>query len=259
MAGAQLEADVHVVHGLASRLQNAVRVVRGLQLDVEDVVFNGIASSLAVLSPQDKELGVLAIDLGAGVTDYVAYVDGILKHSGVLAVGGDHVTNDLAYGLKVSLSTAEALKLQHGSALPEEGARGRTVSLDGNSVLPERVFNLDHLRRIMHLRLEETFELIADDLAQAGLPDYLRAGVVLCGGGARIPGIERLAGRVFDMPVALGRAKGVGGLVSTLDQPEFATAIGLAKFASLQERQQGPADSLGARLRTTFAQMLQRP
>ena len=123
MLGARVEVDVHVVHGTLNRLQNAIRTVKGLQLEVDDIVFNGLASSLALLSSEQKELGSLVIDLGGGTTEYVVYANGIIKHTGVLAVGGDHVSNDLAYGLKVPLSRAELLKIEHGSALLEEGVK----------------------------------------------------------------------------------------------------------------------------------------
>lgn len=256
MVGAQLQVDVHITHGVRNRLQNAVRTVRTLQLEVEDIVFNGVASSLAVLATQDKELGTLVIDLGAGTTEYAVYADGIIKHTGVLAVGGDHVTNDLAYGLKVSMSRAEALKVEHGSAVVDPAGRGRMLSLASDRGLPERSVNLEHLHRIMSLRLEEIFEIIAEELAQAGLLDYLRNGVVLCGGGAHIPGIERLAGRVFDLPVSVGRTKAISGLASTLDQPEFATAIGLVKYGSFQAATGRKRAPWFARIKASLGQLL---
>src|SRR5947208_9990032 len=128
MLGARVEVDVHVVHGNLNRLQNAIRTVKGLQLEVDDIVFNGLASSLALLSSEQKELGSVVIDIGGGTTDYVVYANGIIKHTGVLALGGDHVSNDLAYGLKVPLSRAEQLKVEHGSALMEDSLKGQTVA-----------------------------------------------------------------------------------------------------------------------------------
>src|SRR5438132_9431205 len=129
MLGARVEVDVHVVHGSLNRLQNAIRTIKGLQLEVDDIVFNGLASSLALLSSEQKELGSLVIDLGGGTTEYVVYANGIIKHTGVLAVGGDHVSNDMAYGLKVPLSRAAHLKIEHGSAVMEEGINDRTITL----------------------------------------------------------------------------------------------------------------------------------
>src|SRR6266705_4032001 len=160
MLGARVEVDVHVVHGTLNRLQNAIRTVKGLQLEVDDIVFNGLASSLALLGNDQKELGSLVIDIGGGTTDYVVYANGIIKHTGVLAVGGDHISNDLAYGLKVPLSRAEQLKIEHGAAIMDEAAHGQTIALASDLSLQPRAINLGHLRRIMSLRLEEIFQLI---------------------------------------------------------------------------------------------------
>src|SRR5688572_11857051 len=127
MLGARVEVDMHVVHGNFNRLQNPIRVVKGLQLDVEAIVFNGLASSLALLTNEQKEMGALVIDIGGGTTEYVVYGGGIVKHTGVLAVGGDHVSNDLAYGLKIPLSKAEDLKIKYGRALGDAADKGQTV------------------------------------------------------------------------------------------------------------------------------------
>jgi cell division protein FtsA len=236
MLGAKIEVDVHVIHGNFNRLQNAIRAVKGLQLEVEDIVFNGLASSLALLSADQKELGAVVIDIGGGTTEFAVCADGIVKHTGLLAVGGDHVSNDLAYGLKVPLSRAEQLKVEHGGAVPDESVKGQTVSYTNSSGPTGRTINLEHLRRIMSVRLEEIFQLIAREVEQAGLLDYLRAGVFLCGGGARIPQVQQLAERVFGLPASLGKTNSINGLRSALDQPEFATAIGLVKFGSFQTK-----------------------
>ena len=232
MLGARVEAEVHVIHGNFNRMQNAIRAVKSLQLEVEEVVYNGLASSLALLNSHHKELGSLVIDIGGGTTEYVVCVNGVVKHTGLLAVGGDHVTNDLAYGLKVPLGRAEQLKLDHGSVQVEDDIQGKTIRLTSEVGLPERTVNLEHLRRIMSLRVEEIFELIEQELTAAGLLNHLRAGVFLCGGGARTPGVTALAERIFQMPASVGGTQAVNGLKTALDQPEFATAIGLAKFGS---------------------------
>ena len=247
MLGARLEVDMHVIHGHANRIQNAIRLVRGTTLEVDEVVFNGTAASLALLTNEQKELGALVIDMGGGTTEFVVYSGGVIRHSGVLAVGGDHVSNDLAYGLKVPLSRAEKLKIEFGSAVLTEAAKGQTISLTNELGLETKRVNLEHLQRIMSLRLEEVFQLIAQDLEEAGLTDYLRAGIFLCGGGSRVPGLVQLAENVFQMNVAPGHASAISGLTTALDQPEFATAIGLVKFGSLKLRKRAvrPAFSAG--------------
>jgi len=259
MLGARVEVDMHVIHGNFNRLQNAVRAIKGLQIEVDAIVFNGLASSLALLTSEQKELGALVIDLGGGTTEYVVYVGGIIKHAGVLAVGGDHVSNDLAYGLKVPLGRAEALKLKHGAAAVEEKDRGLTVTEQDALGLPLKACNLEHLRRIMALRLEETFQLIEMDLAQAGLLEYLRAGVVICGGGARIEGIQKLAERCFGAPATVGRTNSINGLKSALDQPEFATGIGLVKYGSFHQQKKSAGGFWSQALRATFGGLLRRP
>ncbi|MEY2427991.1 MAG: cell division protein FtsA [Verrucomicrobiota bacterium] len=258
MLGSRVEVDVHVVHGSLNRLQNAIRTVKGLQLEVDDIVFNGLAASLALLTKEQKELGSLVIDIGGGTTEYVVHSKGIIKHTGVLAVGGDHVSNDLAYGLKVPLSRAEQLKIEHGSATIEDSIKTQTITLPGEMGLPLKTINLEHLRRIMSLRLEEIFQLIGRDLEQAGALDYLRAGVFLSGGAARIPQIAKLAEQVFQMPVFIGKTNSISGLKSALDQPEFATAIGLVKFGSFQQRKREGRTSLTEGIKTTIGQIFKR-
>ena len=258
MLGARVEVDVHVVHGNLNRLQNAIRTVKGLQLEVDDIIFSGLASALALLSNEQKELGSLVIDIGGGTTEFVVYAGGIIKHTGVLAVGGDHVSNDLAYGLKVPLGRAEQLKIEHGSGLVDESIKGQTITLSSELGLEPKQINLEHLRRIMSVRLEEIFQLIGQDLEQAGVLDYLRAGVFLCGGGARIREIARLAEQVLGMSVCVGKTNSISGLKSALDQPEFATAIGLAKFGSFQQRKRAAKGSLADGIRTTLGQIFRR-
>jgi cell division protein FtsA len=258
MLGARLEVDVHVVHGVTNRLQNAVRLVKGLQLEVDEIVFNGLASSLALLTNEQKELGALVIDIGGGTTDYVVYADGVIKYTGALALGGDHVSNDLGHGLKVPLSRAEKLKLEHGSALVDEAMKGRTLTITNELGLPLKTVNVEHLQRIMSLRLEEIFQIVAQDLEQAGLADYLRAGVFLCGGCARVPQIAKLAEPILQMPVSLGQTNSVSGLKSALDQPEFVTAIGLAKFGSLKTRKREGKSSIAQGIKGVFGKLLQR-
>ncbi|HNQ74355.1 MAG TPA: cell division protein FtsA [Verrucomicrobiota bacterium] len=258
MLGARLEVDVHVVHGHLNRLQNAIRVVRGIQLEVEEVVFNGLATSLAVLTPTQKTLGALVIDLGAGTTNYAVYYQGVIRHTGVLAVGGDHVTNDLAYGLKVPQGRAEQLKIDHGHAVMTAADEDQKIELKSGHGLPASHVNLSHLRRIMSLRLEEIFELIAQDLMQLDLFECLRAGVVLTGGGARIRGITQLAEQVLGLPVVVGNITGASSLKSSIDQPEFATGIGLAYFGSLKSRREAPRFSLLGGIKQVWGKLLPR-
>jgi len=258
MLGAKIEVDVHVVSGRYNRLQNPIRLVSGLHLEVENISSSALASSLAVLGTEQKELGTLVIDLGAGVTEYAVYSAGVIKHTGVLAVGGDHVSNDLAYGLKVPLARAEQLKIDHGSALIDPEAGNREIDLSDDSLIPGRQVNLGHMQKIMSMRLRETFELIARDIGLAGLIEYLRAGVVLCGGGARTSHITGLARDVFNLPVAIGRASTVSGIKNALDEPEFATSVGLIKFGVFQSQANPRRARFGRAIRQQVAALFGR-
>jgi cell division protein FtsA len=186
-------------------------------------------------------MGALVIDIGGGTTEYVVYGGGIIKHTGVLAVGGDHISNDLAYGLKVPLGRAEQLKIEYGGAFMEDSVKGRSVTLPNENGLPERTINMEHLRRIMAARVEEIFQLIEQELSTQGLLDHLRCGVLLCGGGANIPGVHRLSEGIFQLPTSLGRTNSISGLKSALDHPEFTTGIGLVKFGSFQQKKKSGA------------------
>lgn len=258
MLGARLEVDVHVVHGKTNRIQNTIRVVRGLQIDVEFPVFNGLASALAVLAPEQKETGALVIDLGGGTTDYVAYADGVIKHTGVLAVGGDHVSNDLAYGLRAPLGRAESLKIEHGAALPQDEARGQFITFGRDPSGAERSASKEQLQLIMAARVGEILQLVAEDIEAAGLLGYLGSGVVLCGGGARIPRVAEAAAQVFGAPVTLGKTNCVNGLRSALDHPEFATVIGLVCYGSLQHQRRKSAPGLVSAVKETFSSLFNR-
>ena len=257
MLGARVEVDVHVVHGNLNRLQNAIRTVKGLQLEVDDIVFNGLASSLALLSNEQKELGSLVIDIGGGTTDYVVYANGIIKHTGVLAVGGDHVSNDLAYGLKVPLSRAERLKIEHGSALLQE---------------EDKKPDHHHQQRTGHAaESHQSREPAPDHVAPArgnfsahcpgprtGRHPQLpaRPGVSVRRRSPD-PQIAKLAEQVLQMPVSVGKTNSISGLKSALDQPEFAAAIGLVKFGSFQQRKRATR-SLTEGIKTTFGQFFKR-
>jgi cell division protein FtsA len=173
----------------------------------------------------------------------------------VLAVGGDHISNDLAYGLKVPLGRAEQLKIDYGSAVVDQRARGQSIALSNDLGIHERNISLEHLRRIMVARLEETFEIIAHDLEDAGVLNQVREGVFLAGGCARIPELQRLANRIFGLPVFLAKTNSISGLKSALDQPEFAAGIGLVRYGSFEWKKRQGQKGLAGGLKSTFSQI----
>jgi cell division protein FtsA len=258
ICGSQLAVDMHVIHGKATRFQNAIRLVRTTQLEVNEIVFNGLATALALLTTEQKEIGALVIDLGAGTTEFVVYADNAIRFSGVLAVGGDHVSNDIAFGVKVALSRAEQLKREHGSAIVRADAKGQVINVTSDIGQVIKSVNVEQMQRIMFLRLEELFQIILGELEKVGLTNYLRAGIILTGGGSRVVGIERLAERIFNLPVVHGHTAGVGGITSTLDQPEFATAIGLVKYGSMKQHQRAARHGLSAKFQNLVGRFWRR-
>ena len=251
LCGSRLESNVHVVLGDKDRTLTALRLLKQLEIEVDEVAFTGLASAMALLEPAHKELGALVIDLGAGTTEYVVYANRLIKHTGVLAVGGHNVTNDLALGLGVSQARAEWLKERHGSAVVDASCKGQTIKLDSVNGLKPKVVNLEHLRLIQEARLAETFEIIAEALTEHHLWECLGAGVFLCGGGSRTPGIEELAKNIFRLPVCVGAA-GLGGPTSVTLLPENQTAIGLVKFGASQVSRRSTGDTVMERLAERF-------
>jgi cell division protein FtsA len=242
MEGAQLSLDMLVIHGRSGALRNAIKVVRSVPMDVEDVAFGGLCSALAVLTRDQKAGGVLAIDLGGGTTDYLVYANQYLALAGSLSVGGDHVTNDLALGLRVPNAQAERLKTQHGSAVIAAEARQQSVALPAEGGFAGRTVRLADVQAIIHARMDETFRMIRTILERRDLLGHLAAGVVLTGGGAQMEGILPLAERVFNLPCAIGRPRGVSGLSTVTNVPSYAAPIGMLKYAM----QTGPAAGAGS-------------
>jgi cell division protein FtsA len=246
--GARVEACVHVIHGHSNRIATARRVVENLEVSVAKPVFSGLASALAVLTAEQKDMGAIVLDLGGGTTNYAFFHGSVLRHSGVLAVGGDHLTNDLANGLKLPMPQAEELKLKLGHALLDPAALGAIHSIPRDNGLPPRAINVEHLQRIMHLRLEETLRIVATELAPHGALVSAGVGVFLCGGGARVPGIEELAGQIFQLPIGRAHVQNISGPADVLANPEFATAIGLVRYGAMRERRAPRRRSLTSKL-----------
>lgn len=231
MEGAKLAVDMMMIHGARSRMRNLVKVVRSVPVDVQDAAFSGLCAALAVLGPEEKSQGALVIDLGGGSTDYVAYAGSAIAAAGALAVGGDHVTNDLARGLQVTLPQAERLKEEFGSAVVDLAHRGDHVDLGGEGSARRRFVRLGDLQTISSLRQEETFTLIRDELERQDILHHLGSGVFLTGGGAYLSRAAVLAERVFNLPCQLGKPRDVSGLAVATDGPEFAAPIGMLRYA----------------------------
>jgi cell division protein FtsA len=231
MCGQKLEADFHIIHGVRTRIQNTIRCVKELPLEVEDVVFSALASAQVVLTQHQKDLGALIVDVGGGTTDYILYVDGAVKQSGVLAVGGDHIANDISMGLRIPMARAEKLKIEEGSVTLGNCLPGETILLKDESGFAGKEIERETLNTIIHLRLRETFELLKRHLDEKPYINYAGAGIFITGGCSLLDGIEHLASEIFEMPAHVAHAQTISGLTSAFENPQFSTAIGLLKYA----------------------------
>jgi cell division protein FtsA len=250
MYGRKLEADFHIIHGVANRVRNSIRCIKDLDLEIEDIVFNPFAAAQVVLDQNQKHLGALMVDIGGGTTGYIVYVDGAVKQSGCLGVGGDHVTNDLSLGLRIPMGKAEKLKIEEGSCDLGNSLPGEVLSLRDEHGFAGKEIERETLNTIVHMRMRESLELLKRHLTQMNYLDFLGAGMVLTGGCSQIRGIKHLAEEIFGMPAHLCRAQNVSGITSAFENPEYSTAIGLVKYAqaTLQEEPGGWLD----RLRNVF-------
>jgi cell division protein FtsA len=233
MLGEKLEADFHIIHGVRTRIQNTIRCVKELPLDVEDVVFSGLASAQVVLTQHEKDLGALVIDMGGGTTDYVLYAEGAVRQSGCLAVGGDHITNDVSMGLRIPMARAEKLKIEEGSCVLGNCLPGEMILLKDDSGFAGKEVERETLNTIIHLRLREAFELLKRRLEEEPYLGYLGAGIFITGGCSLLGGIDHLAADIFEIPANLTHAQAAWGVTSAVENPQFSTAIGLVKFAQV--------------------------
>ena len=231
MLGTKLEADYHIVHGIRTRVQNTIRCIKEIPLDVEDVVLNSLASAQVVVSQNQKNLGVLIVDMGGGTIDYLLYVDGAVKQSGVIPIGGDHVTNDVSLGLRIPAGRAERLKIDEGSAILGNCLPGETILLPPEPGFAGREIERETLNSIIHFRLRETFGLLKKQLEAEPYLRYLGAGVVLTGGCSLIHGINHLAEEILGLPVQPAQPPPLQGVTSALANPQLSTALGLVKYA----------------------------
>ena len=228
--GIRLEAQVHLITGRVSALQDIMNCIRQAGLDVGDIVLQQLASSLAVVRKEEQEAGVVLVDIGGGTTDYVFFRDEIVHHTRILSIGGDHVTNDISLGMKLLIPQAEELKKREGKALSELARDDSDLSIPG--ALYRHAPGRTHrkLCLIIEARMTEIFQLIRNDLESEGHFNLIGSGLVLTGGGALLKGIDVLAARVTGLPVRIGTPTGITGLREVIDNPIYSTAVGLVKY-----------------------------
>ena len=231
MAGTRLECEVHIVTAAASSVQNIVNCVQQAGYNVEEIVLEPYASSLAVLDKDELDLGVAVMDIGGGTTDIAVFLDGGIRYTSVLGIGGEHVTSDLSHGLRTPMDQAEDIKRKHGCAMQSMINEDELVVVPGIAGRSAREIAKSVLCAIIEPRMEEMFSLALRELEKSDVYDSLGAGVVLTGGASLLPGSVELAERVLGLPVKVGYPIVSGGLVETVKSPIFATSVGLIKFA----------------------------
>lgn len=230
MSGVRLEAKVHIVTGAVSSAQNIIKCANKAGLNVAEICLEPIASSEAVLSQDEKELGVILVDIGGGTSDIAIFKEGAIVHTGVLAIGGNHITNDIAVGLRTPQNEAEKIKIRHGCALTSLVKPDETIEVAGVGGRKARVLSRRLLAEIIEPRVEEVFSLIQREVMKSGYQDLLSAGVVITGGATLLEGMPELAEFVFEMPVKRGLPQNIGGLRDVVNSPKFATGVGLLKY-----------------------------
>jgi cell division protein FtsA len=235
MSGVRLEVEVHIVTGAAASVQNVIRSVNRAGLAVQDVVLEPLASAQAVLFPDERELGVLVVDIGGGTTDIALFRDAAVWHTAILPLGGDHITNDVAIGLRTPMADAEELKKRYGCALTGLVPAEETVDVPSVGGRKPRQLSRQVLSEIIQPRVEEIFTLVARELTRAGFQDAATAGVVITGGTSLLEGIPELAEAVFDQPVRRGLPGDVGGLADVVRSPIYSTAVGLALYGARRQ------------------------
>jgi len=230
MSGVRLEAKVHIVTGAVSSAQNIIKCCNRCDLDVADMVLEQVASSEAVLMPDEKDIGVVLVDIGGGTTDIAVFLDGAIRHTAVIPIGGDHLTNDLVVGLRTSAREADQLKRKYGSCMVSLVSPDEQIEVPSVGGRPPRPMPRQVMAQILEPRVEELYEMIKAELQRSGYQELVAAGVVLTGGSSLLEGMADLAEEMFDMPVRIGRPQGVGGLVDVVSSPIYATAVGLILY-----------------------------
>jgi cell division protein FtsA len=242
MSGVRLEAKVHMVTGAESAAQNIIKCIQRCGLSVEDIVLEQLASSHAVLSDDEKELGVCLVDIGGGTTDIAVFSGGAIRHTAVIPIAGDQVTNDIAVSMRTPTQYAEEIKIRYACALSQLANPDETIEVPSVGDRPPRRLARQTLAEIVEPRYEELFTLIRNEVARSGFDDMIAAGVVLTGGSSKMEGAIELAEEVFHLPVRLGVPQGVIGLADVVRNPIHATGVGLLQYA-LHEMQQRQGES----------------
>lgn len=245
MAGIRLEAKVHIVTGAVSAAQNIIKCVRRCGLEVDDIILEQLASSSAVLTDDEKELGVCLVDIGGGTTDIAVFCDGFIRHTAVIPIAGDQVTNDIAVALRTPTQYADDIKLKYACALTQLVQEDEMIDVPSIGDRPTRKISRANLAEIIEPRYEELMMLVQAELRRSGFENIVAAGVVITGGSAKVEGLVELAEEVFHMPVRLGYPQYVSGLSDVVRNPIYATGVGLLLFGQQNSVVNSAEDKVG--------------
>lgn len=234
MSGVRLEAKVHIVTGAVPSIQNIVKSVNRVGLDIDDIVLEQLAASEAILSSDEKDLGVALIDIGGSTTGIAIFSEGSIKHTAILPVGGNYLTSDIATGLRTPFNDAERIKIRYGCAVTARIPKEEIIEVPSVGGREDRQVSRQILGRIVEPRMEEILNLALKEIVRSGYEDLLAAGVVLTGGTALLSGINEMAEQIFDMPVRRGNPTGVGGLCDVVNSPAYTVGVGLIVYGSKQ-------------------------
>lgn len=238
MSGVRLEVLVHIITGAVTAAQNIEKSIQRAGLDMEEMILQPLASSEAILTPEEKELGVAVVDIGGGTTDIATFVDGGIRHTAVLPIGGGHFTNDIAIGLRTPREDAEKIKIAHGCASVDMVNEDEEIDVPSVGGRPPRKLSVQLLAEIIEPRAEELFSLVAREIEKMRDEDKIASGMVITGGTSSLKGMAELAERVLGLPVRVGKPTGVGGLVDVVNAPGFATGVGLTLYAFRNRKQE---------------------
>jgi len=238
MSGVRLESRVHMVTGAVSAAQNIIKCVRRCGLEVDDIILEQLASSQAVLTEDEKDLGVCLVDIGGGTTDIAVFTEGAIRHTAVIPIAGDQVTNDIAVALRTPTQYAEEIKIKYACALAQLATADETIEVPSVGDRPPRRLARQTLAEVVEPRYEELLTLVQAELRRSGYEDLIAAGLVLTGGSSKMEGLAELAEEIFHMPVRIGVPHTVSGLIDVVRNPVYATGVGLLMFGQrhLQER-----------------------
>jgi len=254
MSGVRLEVKVHIVTGAVSAAQNIVKCVRRCGLEVNDLILQPLASSRAVLSEDEKDLGVCLVDIGGGTSDIAVFTHGAIRHTAVIPIAGDQITNDIAMALRTPTAEAELIKVRHGVALRQLADPNEMIEVPGIGDRAPRVMSRQTLAEVIEPRAEELFSLVQQVLRESGYEELLSSGIVLTGGSSLMQGMTELGEEILHMPVRIGLPRYAGGLAEVVRSPRYATAMGLL-LEGAQQVQQGRVSQQNGSVRAVFARM----